>query len=292
MKKIMLWVAALTALVVASPATAATVNVAITRAGFVPNNVTLKQGDVVTWTNADTQSHQVASQNAPFASPVLAPTQTFSYTFAKAGKFNITDPQNKNRKMTVTVEEAPATLSLNANKKLVAYGGSVTLSGVLSTQQTGQQVAVEAQECGANFAKVGTAVTGTGGAWNLVVKPLKNTAYQVKVKNVTSAKITVRVRPAVTFRKVAARRYNVTVRAAQSFAGRSVAIHRWNSTLKRWVILRFATLRANTTGVAPTIISSVTVTLGAKPKTRLRVVMGAATTGSCYASSTSNTILV
>src|SRR5215210_2093398 len=102
MKKIMLCFAALTALVVAIPATAATVNVAITRAGFVP----IKQGDGVTWTNAYTTSHQVASQNAPFASPVLAPTQTFSYTFAKAGKFNVTDPQNKNRKMTVNVEEA------------------------------------------------------------------------------------------------------------------------------------------------------------------------------------------
>src|SRR5215218_11102484 len=104
MKKLMLLIAALTALVAAAPIGAATVTVSITRAGFVPNNVTIKPGDVVTWTNADTQQHQVTSQNAPFASPVLAQNQTFSFAFSKAGRFAVTDPLNKNRKMNVTVE--------------------------------------------------------------------------------------------------------------------------------------------------------------------------------------------
>src|SRR5215218_402122 len=120
MKKIMLLitaVTALTALVGAAPAVPATVTVSITRTGFVPGNLTVKQGDVVTWTNADTQTHQVASQNPPFASPILSPNQTFSFTFTKAGKANVTDPLNKNRKMTVTVEAGPAGsggLTLNA----------------------------------------------------------------------------------------------------------------------------------------------------------------------------------
>src|SRR5215208_4836209 len=258
MKKIMFWMVALTALVAASPVAAATVNVSITRAGFVPNNVTVKQGDTVTWTNSDTQQHQVTSQNAPFASPVLAQNQTFSFTFTKAGKFAVTDPLNRNRKMNVTVEAAPATVSLNANKRLDNYGGAVTLSGVLSTQETGQQAQVEAQQCGApNFAKVGVAVTAAAGAWNLAVKPLKNTAYQAKVKNVTSSQLTVRVRPAISLGKVGARRFTIRVRAADSFAGKAVAVQRFNSVTKRWVLLRTARLVANNTGVAPTVISSV-----------------------------------
>src|SRR5215212_10094551 len=120
MKKIMLSIVALTALtalVGASPAVPATVSVSITRAGFTPNNLTVKQGDVVTWTNADTQTHQVTSQNAPFTSPVLAQNQTYSFTFTKAGKFAVTDPLNKNRRMNVTVEAAPASVSLNATKR-------------------------------------------------------------------------------------------------------------------------------------------------------------------------------
>jgi len=293
MKKLMLLIAALTALVAAAPIGAATVTVSITRAGFVPNNVTIKPGDVVTWTNADTQQHQVTSQNAPFASPVLNANQTFSYTFAKSGKFNVTDPLNKNRKMTVTVEAAPATLSLTANKRVVDFGGAVTLSGVLSTQEANQQVTVEAQQCGAAaFTKVATAVTTTGGAWNFSVKPLKNTAYQVKVKNVTSAGLTVRVRPTISLGKVGLRRFTIRVRAADTFAGKAVSLQRYNSTTRRWVLLRFVTLRANTTGVAPTVVSSVTFTQKASATTRLRVVMGSGTAGSCYAPTSSNAIRV
>ena len=293
MKKIMFWIVALTALVAASPVAAATVNVSITRAGFVPNNVTVKQGDTVTWTNSDTQQHQVTSQNAPFASPVLAQNQTFSFAFSKAGRFAVTDPLNKNRKMNVTVEAAPATLSLTANKRLVGYGGAVTLSGVLSTQEANQQVMIEAQQCGAaGFTKVGTAVTGTGGAWHFAVKPLKNTAYQVKVKNVTSPQLTVRVRSAMSLGKVGLRRFTIRVRAADSFAGKAVAVQRYNSVTRRWVVLRSATLRANTTGVAPTVVSSVTFTRTIGRGTRLRVVMGQATAGSCYAASTSNAIRI
>ena len=293
MKKIMFWMVALTALVAASPVAAATVNVSITRAGFVPNNVTVKQGDTVTWTNSDTQQHQVTSQNAPFASPVLAQNQTFSFAFSKAGRFAVTDPLNKNRKMNVTVEAAPATLSLTANKRLVGYGGAVTLSGVLSTQEANQQVMIEAQQCGAaGFTKVGTAVTGTGGAWNFAVKPLKNTAYQVKVKNVTSPQLTVRVRSAMSLGKVGLRRFTIRIRAADSFAGKAVAVQRYNSVTRRWVVLRSATLRADTTGVAPTVVSSVTFSRTIGRGTRLRVVMGQATAGSCYAASTSNAIRI
>jgi plastocyanin len=293
MKKVMFWIVAMAALVAASPVAAANVNVSITSAGFVPNNVTVKQGDTVTWTNTDTQQHQVTSKNAPFASPVLAQNQTFSFAFTKAGKFAVIDPLNKNKKMNVTVEAAPATISLTANKRLVGYGGAVTLSGVLSTQEANQQVTIEAQQCGAPaFTKLATAVTTTGGAWSFSVKPLKNMAYQVKVKNVTSPQLTVRVRPAISLAKVGLRRFTIRVRAADTFAGKAVSVQRYNSVTRRWVILRSATLRANTTGVAPTVVSSVTFSRAIGRGTRLRVVMGQATAGSCYAAGTSNTIRI
>jgi hypothetical protein len=175
----------------------------------------------------------------------------------------------------------------------VSYGGAVTLSGILSTQEANQQVTIEAQQCGAAaFTKIATAVTTTGGAWNFTVKPLKNTAYQVKVKNVTSPQLTVRVRSAISLGKVGLRRFTIRVRAADTFAGKAVSVQRYNSATRRWVLLRYATLRANTTGVAPTVVSSVTFTQRVSRGTRLRVVMGTATAGSCYAPSTSNAIRV
>ena len=58
-----------------------------------------------------------------------------------------------------------------------------------------------------------------------------------------------------------------------------------------WVKVRTATLRPNTSGVAPTVISSVTTAASVKAKTRLRVVMTQAQVGSCYVAGTSNAIL-
>jgi plastocyanin len=289
----MLILAALAALVGPAPAVAANVNVAITRAGFVPKSVTIAQGDSITWTNADTQNHQVASQDVPFTSQVLQPTQTYAYTFAKAGRFTVTDPLAKNEKMGVVVT-APAggSISLAVNRTLVGYGGAVTLSGALSSQRANEQVTIEARACGAtSFTRVTTVTTTAAGAYSFTVKPLKNTTYQVRNRAATSAQVSVRVRPAITLGKVAPRRFTIRVRASDSFAGKAVAVQRFNAATRRWVLVRYVALRANSTGVAPTVISSVTFTQKLRARTRVRVVMGTATAGSCYTPGISNTVL-
>jgi plastocyanin len=293
MKRILLILTALTALVAAAPAAAANVTVAITRTGFVPNNLTIEQGDSITWTNSDTQNHQVASQQGPFTSPVLQPTQTYSYTFTKAGKFTVTDPLTKNEKMNVTVNAAPGSaISIAVSRALVTYGGAVNVSGSLADQKSGETVTVESKPCGSTaYARVATATTTSGGAYTTTVKPLKNTSYQSRNRNQTSSQLTVRVRPAISLGKVAPRRYTVRVRAADSFAGKAVSVQRFNAATGRWVLVRYTTLRANSTGIAPTVISSVTFTAKLKARTRVRIAMGSGTAGSCYAASLSNVVL-
>ena len=297
MRKTMLVLGALFALLVAaSAAPAATSAVSITKAGFVPSQLSLKQGDSVTFTNQDTVDHQVSSQDAAFASPVLKPAATFSYTFAKAGKFTVKDLNNKKASLTVTVAGTPApadTVSLSVAPALTTFGAKVSLNGALSNQKSGEQVTVESQQAGAtSFTKLMTVTTTTNGAFTYSVQPLKNTAYQVRYKNVTSAAVTVRVRPAITLGKVAPRRFTVRVRAGDSFAGKTFAVQRFNTVTRHWVLVRTALLRTNTTGVAPTVISSVTFTLAIKARTKLRVVLGSAQVGSSYAAGVSNSILV
>ena len=296
MRKTMLVLGALFALLVAAPAApAATSAVSITKAGFVPSQLSLKQGDSVTFTNQDTVDHQVSSQDAAFASPVLKPAATFSYTFAKAGKFTVKDLNNKKASLTVTVAGTPApadTVSLSVAPAIATFGGKVSLNGALSNQKSGEQVTVESQQAGAtSFTKLMTVTTTTNGAFTYSVQPLKNTAYQVRYKNVTSAAVTVRVRPAITLGKVAPRRFTVRVRAGDSFAGKTLAVQRFNTVTHRWVLVRTALLRTNTTGVAPTVVSSVTFTLTIKARTKLRVVLGSAQVGSSYAAGVSNSIL-
>ena len=55
-------------LLVAPSALAATKTVSITNSAFVPNAVTIEQGDSITWTNSDTRNRQPISQDAAFAS--------------------------------------------------------------------------------------------------------------------------------------------------------------------------------------------------------------------------------
>jgi plastocyanin len=54
---------------------------------FSPATLTVKVGTTITWTNNDSMTHTVTSDNGVFDSGNLAPGQTFSYTFNNAGTF-------------------------------------------------------------------------------------------------------------------------------------------------------------------------------------------------------------
>jgi plastocyanin len=234
MKKLIVLAGAV-ALLVAAPAparTAKTVAVDITKAGFTSGAVSVQAGDSVTWTNKDTAAHQVICTTCPFNSPTLAAGQAFTYPFAKAGKFNIVDPLNKNKKMTVTVNAAAATVSVAAGPRVLNYGAATTVSGTLSTAQANEKIDIMAQACGENAPKaVGTVTTTTGGAFAFLTKPTLNTSYQVRfgggANAVTSALVPVSARPIVTLRRNAAHRFTVQVTAGQSFVGKAVSFQRW-----------------------------------------------------------------
>ncbi len=54
--------------------------------GYVPNTFTVKKGVTVTWTNNDTMDHTVTGNG--WASPTLAPGQSYSRRFDTAGSFD------------------------------------------------------------------------------------------------------------------------------------------------------------------------------------------------------------
>lgn len=295
----MILLAAVTALAVAvSSAAAKTVTVTITKNGYVPNSVAIGQGDTVQFMNSDTVAHQVTFKSTAgvTCSPnplVVQPGANGSCTFQNAGNYSYSDPNAKGNTFrgTVTVTAAPASLSLTAKPVLVIYGSPVLLAGKLSTQQTGQNVDVLAQQCGAPSATKTAAVqTTTGGVYSATVKPLMNTAYTTKFKAVASSVVTVRVRPRLRLARVAPHRYTLRVFGATSFAGKYASFQRYNSTLRRWVAVRTVLLKANSTGVAPTVITAGSFRSSVPGGLRVRVALGQAQVGSCYAPGLSNTI--
>jgi plastocyanin len=291
-------IAAVAAAQVARPAASATATVTITHTGYQPKSVSVGVGESVVFTNSDTVAHTVrfnpttgisCSRALPL---VLQPGQSASCTFHSAGTFNFSDPTFKSQAFrgTVVVGAAPP-VSLTATPKVVVYGHSVTLSGTLTSQQSGQSLQVMAQPCGQTAAtKIATVTTTTGGAYSFQTKPLKNTLFTVKFKNSTSSAVSVKVRPRLRLGKIASHRYSLRVFAAQSFAGRYATFQRYRVSLRRWVSVKRVLLQANSTGVAPTVITSARFRSSIRAGLRVRVVLARTQVGSCYLAGRSNTI--
>jgi len=285
------------ALLVAAPAPAKTVTVDISKLGFVPNAVSVQTGDSVTWTNKDTVNHQVVCATCPFTSLVLAPGQTHTFTFSKAGKFTTVDPLNKNKRGTITVSAAPATLTLTARPTVATYGSTAAVAGVLSTAAAGQKVDILAQPCGENAAKVvGTATTTTGGNFAYQAQPTLGTSYQARYKGtttVTSSAAAVSVRPVVVLKRNGAHRFTTQVVAAQSFVGKAVLFQRWVKVRHRWTTVKTVFLGKRVAASAPLPASTASsVTFGSRLKRGLnvRAVLPAGQAAPCYVSAKSPTI--
>jgi len=69
------------------PARADTVEVKIANFTFSPQELKVKAGDTVTWTNADDIPHTVTSTTQAFKSKVLDTDEKYSFTFATPGTF-------------------------------------------------------------------------------------------------------------------------------------------------------------------------------------------------------------
>jgi len=291
---LLLFAGAVCALTVAGAGATQGWSVSITRNAFTPDPLTIKVGDTVTWKNNDTVNHAVLSGQAGIPQQTLAPGATYSFTFTKTGNFQVSDPlaQKKNTRMTVRVEAAPLTVALTAPTAAVVYGNQARLAGTVSSLQANEQVTILAKACGATTpTKLATVATTTGGAYAVLVKPLKNTLYTAQAKTATSPGATVLAKPRLTLTKPAKGRFAVAVRGAISFSGRAVVLQRWNATLKKWVNVKSTLLVKGPAATAPTIISKATFRAAVKAKTRLRVSISQFQAGSCYRPNVSNVVL-
>jgi plastocyanin len=89
---------------VASTPSPASNAVTISNFAFSPENLTVKTGTTVTWTNKDSAPHTVTSDNGVFNSPDMLTNATFSFTFSSAGIFSYHCAIHKSMKGTITVQ--------------------------------------------------------------------------------------------------------------------------------------------------------------------------------------------
>ncbi len=129
----------------------------------------------------------------------------------------------------------PVAVSISLSRSTVVYGGTVKLSGVVSSHQTGTKVRVLTRAYGAStFSEIASVDTTTGGAWSYTASPVILTRYQAQVASATSRVVTVKVRPKIVLelKSRTARRgtFMVTVNGDRSFTGKNVLVQRLTSS--------------------------------------------------------------
>ena len=239
MRRLAVPVAVLAALAVAAPAQSATINVRITKTGFSPSSVRIDFGDTVKWTNADSTNHQVVADSGSFASPILKPSQSYSFTFKTAGRFPYHDAIHPSLKGVIRVNGPPPSLTFGATNPIVVYGTQTTLNGTVSNKRANETVTLFYQPYGQTSPiQLAVVQTTTGGVFSFTTTPTIYTAYWAQWRKTNSQQAVVQVKPKITFTPRGSRFYT-TVRAADhSWAGHFVYLQRlsrfgqWVTTLK------------------------------------------------------------
>jgi hypothetical protein len=125
----------------------------------------------------------------------------------------------------------PKAVTISLSRPAVVYGGSVTLSGTVSSHQAGEHVIVLGRPWAATtFTQVSMVDTVAKGAWSHTASPQIQTSYKAQWNTATSQKVTVKVRPKITLtlKSRTARRgtFSVEVSGNRPFTGKRVLIQR------------------------------------------------------------------
>jgi plastocyanin len=225
-------------LVGAAPANAATTKtVRVFGSSFSPKSVTITAGDTIRWVNKDNDNHQIYADHGGFVSAILRPNQSFSFTFRAAGTYTYKDELHPKIRGTVVVKGAPPTLTLAASAKYVVAGDKLTLTGIVSNHQAGEQVSIFYQPYpAANAIQRAVVLTSTGGTFSFDVAPGILTTYQATWKGAFATPTTVQVQPRLSLGRNGA--WIVHAYGGHGLAGRDVQFQRLNTATGQWVTLK------------------------------------------------------
>jgi plastocyanin len=239
-RALLLLIAVLAVAGVASAASAhqsATTTVAITATGYAPDDVRIQPGDTVTWKNTDTQSHKIVSDTGVFASPTLAPGQTYSRRFDVESSYSYHDAAKDS--MTGTVNVLSSNVSIGLTRLRVVYRNPVRVFGSIPNDATGETVTLHFAPYG-KPAYTKTVVTEQGGYEYTLHPTIRTDVYATWNGTTSHASPTIGVRPLVVFRTLnaARNRFFVRVTADRSYGRNLVRIQRqnqhgvWSTTLR------------------------------------------------------------
>lgn len=217
--------------------------VSISATGFSPEQVTIRPGDTVTWTNKDTKAHEIVSDAGIFKSNRLQPGESFSYRFDVESSYSYHDAMKTSA--TGVVNVLTSSVSVGVSRIRTIFGSSVKVFGSIPNGATGETVTVTLSTYGR--APITRNVVTDGGTYELSFRPAATTDVSASWNGTTSqTSPRIGVRPLVIFRAVN-RSHNlfyVRVKAAKSYAHKLVRIQRQNAH-GVWKTTRIVKLNVN-----------------------------------------------
>jgi plastocyanin len=242
-RPLLILVALIATLAVAPVASAATKTVSIKRSSFSPSTVSIVAGDTIRWRNDDTRDHQVVSTTGTFASPVLRPGRTYSFTFEVAGTYRYRDALVPTSTGTIRVAGAPPALTLATSLPQISFGTRVTLSGQINSKKAGESVQLLYLPYGqGSEAVLATLITGPDGVFSFNVSPKILTTYRATWKTASSLPVQTAVAPSISFGRMNG--WVTRVYAGRSMARKQVQLQRL-SAFGQWVTIKRVALDLN-----------------------------------------------
>ena len=159
----------------------------------------------------------------------------------------------------VVAAKAPVSLALDASRSVVAYGGSVTLTGSVANGQAGQSVTITEHRLpsigGLSLVTVTTVQTAADGSFSVDVHPLIHTIYKASSSQTSSNAVSVQVRPRLSLVRIGVHRFLARVVAARSFVGKYGLLQRWSLRTHHWTSVRRVFFTGALASTSPTVVS-------------------------------------
>lgn len=187
-------------------------------------------------------------------------------------------------------------VTILARPTVVPGGKTVILFGSVDSRKEGEEVAIQAKDCGQDvFRVVDGAITREGGGWSTDWYPFITTTVRAVWNDVASAQITLRQRAAVYLRKERLpREFEVAIVGKKTLWRKRVLIQRFDPRLGTWSLVRTVVLTETGSNgpLTSTVYSRAEFSASFPKGTRLRAVFPLAQARPCYLAGVSLTLRV
>jgi hypothetical protein len=176
-------------------------------------------------------------------------------------------------------------VTIVARPTVASASATVELFGSVDSRKEGEEVTIQAKDCGKSFFRVvaGT-TTGAGGSWSTRYFPSITTSVRAVWNDVASRQVTIRQRAPITLSKTqVARGFTVRIVGKKSFWRKRVSIQRFDRRLGTWSTFRSVTLtQSGGTGGGGYVYSIAEFTARVPKGTQLRAVFPLSQARPCY----------